>query len=64
MYPFQATIIDKNQKKKVALDYDMRLVYKMSSEFRYIVRFTSVPPAIDGYLQALRQHAAKPATGE
>ncbi|TRZ77042.1 MAG: adenylate/guanylate cyclase domain-containing protein [Deltaproteobacteria bacterium] len=28
----------------------------------YIVRFTSVPPAIDGYLQALRLHAAKPGT--
>jgi class 3 adenylate cyclase len=26
----------------------------------YIIRFTSVPPAIDGYLQALRLHAAKP----
>jgi class 3 adenylate cyclase len=26
----------------------------------YTVRFTSVPPEIDGYLQALRLHAAKP----
>ena len=26
----------------------------------YRVRFTSVPPEIDGYLQALMMHAAKP----
>jgi len=26
----------------------------------YVVRFTSVPPEVDGYLQALRKHAVKP----
>ena len=26
----------------------------------YIVRFTSVPPEVDGYLQAFRKHAVKP----
>ena len=26
----------------------------------YVVRFTSVPPLVDGYLQALRQYAVKP----
>jgi adenylate cyclase len=26
----------------------------------YAVRFTSVPPEVDAYLQALRQHAVKP----
>ncbi len=36
MCRFRATIIDENQKKKVALDYDTRLVYKISLEFRYL----------------------------
>ena len=26
----------------------------------YVARFTSVPPEVDAYLQALRQHAVKP----
>ena len=29
----------------------------------YVVRFTSVPPLVDGYLQALRQHALKSGGG-
>jgi hypothetical protein len=29
----------------------------------YAGRFTSVPPEVDGYLQALRQHAVKPGEG-
>jgi class 3 adenylate cyclase len=29
----------------------------------YVVRFTSVPPEVDGYFQALRQHAVKPGGG-
>ena len=29
----------------------------------HVVRFTSVPPEVDGYFQALRQHAVKPGGG-
>ena len=40
----QATIIDRNQKKKIVLDYDTRLVDKISLEFRLITcqRFLKV----------------------
>jgi len=30
----QATVSDRNQKKKAVLDYDTRLVYKILLEFR------------------------------
>jgi len=30
-------------------------------EQTHVVHFTSVPPEVDAYFQALRQHAAKPA---
>ena len=36
MSRLQATIIDRNQKKKIVIDYDTRLVYKIALEFRLL----------------------------
>jgi class 3 adenylate cyclase len=47
-----------------ARDFYGKVIERMGENVEtHLVRFTSVPPEIDGYFQALRQHAVKPLGG-
>ena len=43
--------------------YGKAIQLSEASTETYLVRFTSVPPGVDGYFQALRQHGVKPGGG-
>ncbi len=54
------TLGDVDEKLSTKAFYGKAVKHSDAKEQTYAVRFTSVPPEVDGYLQALRQHAAKP----
>jgi hypothetical protein len=44
-----------------ARDFYGKVIERMGENVEtHLVRFTSLPPEIEGYFQALRQHAVKP----
>jgi adenylate cyclase len=51
---------DVDEKLAVKDFYGKAIQHAEHDEPIYAVRFTSVPPEVDAYLQALRQHAVKP----